>query len=79
MIISEMIFFAATPPLESNKMLFSIAVTEGIGFKRNDKRNGMKLMFLDISRAYYHSKARRRIFIKLPPEDDEPGMCGLMK
>ena len=70
--------FAATPPLESNKVLFSYAVTEGIGFNKNDEANGMKLMFLDISRAYYHSKARRRIFIKLPPEDAEDGMCGLM-
>ena len=26
--------FAATPPLEAKKMLFSWAVTEGIGFKK---------------------------------------------
>ena len=32
-IIEDM--FAATPPLEVKKMLFSLAVTEGIGFKGN--------------------------------------------
>ena len=29
--------FAATPPLESKKMLLSLAVTEGIGFDRECK------------------------------------------
>ena len=34
--------FAATPPLEATKMLFSLAVTEGYGFAK-DKSKGMKL------------------------------------
>ena len=70
--------FAATPPLESNKVLFSMAVTEGIGFEINRRHLGMKLMFLDISRAYYHSRARRRVYVQLPPEDAEAGMCALL-
>ena len=42
--------FAATPPLEAKKMRFSMAVTEGIGYKY--KRGlGMKLDFIDIRRA----------------------------
>ena len=69
--------FAATPPLEAKKLLFSLAVTEGIGYKNGNKAHGMKLMFIDITRAYYYAKARRRIFIQLPDGDREPGMCGL--
>jgi hypothetical protein len=35
--------FAATPPLEARKMLISLAMTEGVGFRRGGERNGMKL------------------------------------
>ena len=38
----------------------------------------MKLGFIDIRRAYFHAKARRRVYVQLPPEDAEPGMCGLL-
>ena len=35
--------FAATPPLEAKKMLFSLVVTEGIGYQAGCKERGMKL------------------------------------
>ena len=38
----------------------------------------MKLLFIDIRKAYFHAKAIRRVFIKLPEEDCEEGMCGLL-
>ena len=69
--------FAATPPLEAKKMLFSMAVTQGIGFK-NSRRHGFKIDFIDIRRAYFHSKARRRVFVQLPEEDAQEGMCGML-
>ena len=68
--------FAATPPLEAKKMLFSFAVTEGIGYQKGKKEEGMKLDFIDIRRAYYHAVARRKVYIKLPEGDEEEGMCG---
>ena len=54
-------------------MLFSLAVTEGIGFG-----NGWssKIDFIDISRAYFDAKARRPLYVKLPNEDHEQGMVG---
>jgi hypothetical protein len=67
--------FAATPRLEAKKLLFSMAVTKGVGYI-HDKKKGMKIDFIDIRRAYFHAKARRQVFVKLPPEDDEEGMCG---
>ena len=36
----------------------------------------MKMDFIDVRRAYFHADAIRDVYIKLPPEDDEPGMCG---
>ena len=49
--------FAATPPLEAKKMLFSLAVTESIGYKKGKREQGMKIDFIDVRRAYFHAKA----------------------
>ena len=55
--------FAATPPLEAKKMLFSMAVTEGVGFMQGRKEAGYKLWFIDIKRAYFHALARRKVYV----------------
>ena len=34
------------------------------------------LDFTDVSRAYFHADAVRDVYVKLPEEDSEPGMCG---
>ncbi len=68
--------FAATPPLEAKTMLFSLAVTSGIGFKKGRHLEGMKVDFVDVRRAYFHADARRQVFVELPAEDMEDGMCG---
>ncbi len=68
--------FAATPPLEAQKLLFSMAVTEGVGFTNGEREKGLKLAFIDIKRAYFYAPAKKDIFIRLPDEDYEPGMCG---
>ena len=36
----------------------------------------MKLDFIDISRAYFQAAAIRDVYVELPDEDAEPGMCG---
>jgi hypothetical protein len=71
--------FAATPPLEAKKSLFCFAVTEGIGYRRGARASGMKLDFIDVRRAYFHAKARRNIYVQLPKEDWEEGMCGKLE
>ena len=68
--------FAATPPLEALKIVLSLAVTEGIGFQTGHGKNGMKIDFVDIRRAYFHADARREVYVELPAEDEEEGMCG---
>ena len=69
------VLFAATPPLEAMKMLFSTATAEGIGDFKGSEYNCMKIEFIDIRRAYYQAHARRDFFVQLPPEDSAPGMC----
>ena len=35
----------------------------------------MKLEFIDIKRAYLQAEAKREIFVEVPREDSETGMC----
>ena len=58
--------FAATPPLEAKKALFSLWASVP----------GMCLDFGDVVRAYFHARARRRVYVDLPEEDFEEGKCG---
>jgi hypothetical protein len=59
--------FAATPPLEALKTLFSLAVAS------QGKR---QIGFIDIKKAHLYAKATRDVFIELPPGDCMEGMCG---
>ena len=43
------------------------------------KQKGCSLMYADVSRAYFHAKAVRPAYVKLPAEDLQPGdehRCG---
>ena len=71
--------FAATPPLKSKDLLFSIAVTQAIGFHKGCNSSGHKLDFIDVRRAYFHEPARRLVYVRLQDEDNYPGMCGRLK
>ena len=59
--------FAATPPLESFKVMLSRCVTGNRRALAEEKVLG----FYDISRAHLHSLARRTTVIKVPREDGE--------
>jgi hypothetical protein len=68
--------FAATPPLEAKKCLFSYVMSQ---YARGRCRKGsdkLKLLFVDVSRAYFYAPSRRPVYVNLPEEDYEPGMCG---
>jgi hypothetical protein len=56
----------------------SAAVTEGKGYRKGNKEGGMKLEFIDIRRAYFQANAVRDVFVELPEEDAEEGMCGML-
>ena len=62
--------FAATPPLEAMKLILSMAAS-------NNK--GEVLMINDVSRAFFHAKATREVYVQLPEEDHKPEgerLCG---
>jgi hypothetical protein len=58
--------FAATPPLEAKKHLFSLWAS----------MEEMRLDFIDVTRAYFRARARREVHVDLPQEDHEEGACG---
>ena len=64
--------FAAMPPLEALKIL--ISRTGRVGTTEHMRH---KLMFMDISKAYLHADvADPDLYVELPKEIKQPGMCG---
>ncbi len=65
-------WYAATPPSECLKlMLHKMAMSRRA-----------KLMYADVSRAYFYAKASRPVYVKIPAEDWEEGdeeRCGKLK
>ena len=76
------------PPLEGMKCLISLFVTwnrkapediEAALRKKGRKSGRFKLGVYDISRAQFYGAAKRRVFVKPPPEMGYPeGTCGLL-
>ena len=66
--------FAATPPLEGKKLLFSLAVSGTKG-----SADPLKLLFIDVKRAYFYAKSVRPVFVQLPDEDPGEGMRGRLQ
>ena len=56
-------FYAATPPLEAKRLLFSQWATE----RKRDGQN-LKLSFVDIRKAYFNGRPKRSLYVRLPPE-----------
>ena len=56
--------FAATPPLEALKLILSMAATQN---------RGEVVMVNDVSRAFFHAKVKRDVYVALPAEDRGPG------
>ena len=66
--------FAPTPPLEGVK----IVVSEAASSPHSDT----VVAVIDVRRAYFYAKARRKVYVELPEEDWEPGdedRCGLLR
>jgi len=63
--------FAATPPLEALRFMLSLFMTTS--FDLRGKPRKLKLLFMDVSRAYLHAPVLREIYVELPPEDQDEG------
>ena len=62
--------FAATPPLESLRMILSICAMHQTDV---DEEENFVVMSNDIKRAYFHAPATRPVYIVIPDEDWEDG------
>ena len=60
---AESSFYAATPPLEAKRFLFSQWATEQ---KRQGER--LQLSFVDVKKAYFYGVPDRRLYVRFPPE-----------
>ena len=56
-------FYAATPPLEAKRLLFSEWATKKV---RHGKK--LKLSFVDIRKAYFNGTPTRNLYVRLPTE-----------
>jgi hypothetical protein len=68
--------FSATPPLEAMRVLIAMAAATPRKCRKADR---LCIMLIDVARAHFYAKSKRRVFIRLPPEDPrsgEPGICG---
>ena len=69
----EAAIFAGTPPLESLRILASLAA-QGM-----DDEDQTCILNLDIKRAHFYAKAKRAVYVQLPMEDpmsQDPEACG---
>ena len=68
----EAFLFAAMAPLEGVKYILSRCMSK----KKSKFGRRLKVALIDIKRAHLKALARRKIYINLPDEDAEDGMCG---
>ena len=64
---SRLDLFAATPPLESLRLLCSLCASNQAA------KRPYRLMTIDVKRAYFYARSRRPVYIEIPIEDFEPG------
>ena len=71
--------FAALPRphLEALRLLLSMCMSEwgNDADRERSKRGKWKLLFMDATRAHFHSRAREAIYVDLCPEEAESGYC----
>ena len=64
--------FAATPPLEYLRYLVARCASSQLGLAKT------KLMVQDVKKAYFYAPATRDVYVELPPERAQTGMCATL-
>ena len=70
---SRLDLFAPTPPLEAMKLPMSMCAR---GQHRSQNRR-LRMMTIDVSRAYFYAPAEREVYIEILVEDREAGDEGM--
>lgn len=71
-------YFVATPTLESKKALFALAMSDLAKRRGATLGDAQKKLSIDVRRAYFYALSQRVVYVALPNEDANPGMCGKM-
>ena len=69
---SRIDLFAATPPLESLRMMCSLCASN------QNRSRPFRIMAVDVKRAYFYAKAQRPMYIEIPIEDFQDGDEGMI-
>ena len=56
--------------------MFSLVVTEGVGYEAGQELEGMTVALVDVSRAFLQAGATRKVYAPLLAEGKEAGVCG---
>eukprot|EP00969_Alexandrium_andersonii_P370975 15478485-Alexandrium_andersonii.AAC.1 len=67
--------FAATPPLEALRLLLSDKATRRRGRADGRRRGARKALLIDVRKAHLHACVDEDVYVALPPEATQPGMC----
>ena len=69
--------FAATPPLETLKLLLSWTASQA----DDEIDNPMCVLYVDVRRAYFHAPVKQEVYVELPDEDKHAGedACGRLR
>ena len=65
--------FAGTPPLESLNSTCCHSSKRAGGVRRGREE---RILVFDVSRAHFHPKSRRELYLRLPAEDSKFGYVG---
>eukprot|EP00969_Alexandrium_andersonii_P243270 10745730-Alexandrium_andersonii.AAC.1 len=65
--------FAATPPLEALRLLWSDLATRRRGRGHGRHRGARKALLVDVRKAHLHAFVDEDVHVALPPEVSQPG------
>ena len=71
---SSLDMFAAMPPLEAKKLLFSLATSS-----QHVSGDAYKIGLVDVKKAYLNADCVREVYVRLPEESHQEGMCARLK
>eukprot|EP00969_Alexandrium_andersonii_P172669 7633023-Alexandrium_andersonii.AAC.1 len=67
--------FAATPFLEALRLLLSDLATRRRDRVCGRRRGVRKALLIDVRKAHLHAYVEDDVYVALPPEVAQPGMC----
>eukprot|EP00969_Alexandrium_andersonii_P018686 816028-Alexandrium_andersonii.AAC.1 len=71
--------FAATPPLEAVRMLLSDLGRSGRACVRGRRPGARKALLIAVRKAHLHAFVHEDMYVALPPEVAEAGMCAKLQ